>query len=98
VRREQRVIATIRCHMTPITRQEDRIADLRHRVGWQACVTKAGPQRLSGREAVGCCRNASRVERLCNRLKSRVHIAPLLVTRNDHIEGLPSRLTLGGRV
>ena len=32
------------------------------------------------------------------RLKSRVHSAPLVVKRNDHIEGLTSLLTLGVRV
>ena len=45
-----------------------------------------------------CYRNAYRIERLCNRLKSRVHIAPLFVTRDDQIEGLTYLLTLGVRV
>ena len=39
-----------------------------------------------------------RVERIFNRLKSRVHIAPLFVKLNDQIEGLTSLLTLGVRV
>jgi transposase len=38
------------------------------------------------------------VERLCNRLKSRGHSAPLFVKLNDQIEGLTSLLTLGVRV
>src|SRR5262249_727084 len=33
-----------------------------------------------------------------NRRKSRGHLAPLFVTRHAHIEGLPYRLTRGGRV
>ncbi len=37
------------------------------------------------------------MERLFNRLKSRVPIAPLLVKLNEHIEGLTSLLTLGVR-
>jgi len=45
-----------------------------------------------------CYRNEYRVERLFNRLKSRVHIAPLFVTLNDQIEGLTYLLTLGVRV
>jgi len=45
-----------------------------------------------------CYRNAYRVERIFNRLKSRVHIAPLFVKRNDQIEGLTYLLTLGVRV
>ena len=48
--------------------------------------------------AVWCYRNAYRVERIFNRLKSRVHIAPLFVTRDDQIEGLTYLLTLGVRV
>ena len=49
-------------------------------------------------EAVLCYRHAYRVERIFNRLKSRVHIAPLCVKRNDPIEGLTYLLTLGVRV
>jgi transposase len=45
-----------------------------------------------------CYRNAYRIERIFNRLKSRVHIAPLYVKRDDHIEGLTYLLTLGIRV
>ena len=36
--------------------------------------------------------------RICNRLKSRVHIAPLFVKLNEQIEGLTYLLTLGVRV
>jgi transposase len=49
-------------------------------------------------DAVLCSRNAYRVERIFNRLKSRVHIAPLFVKLNDQIEGLTYLLTLGVRV
>jgi len=42
--------------------------------------------------------NEYRVERLFNRLKSRVHIAPLFVKLNEQIEGLTYLLTLGVRV
>ena len=45
-----------------------------------------------------CYRNDYRVERLFNRLKSRVHSAPMFVKLNDHIEGLTHLLTLGVRV
>ena len=38
------------------------------------------------------------IERIFNRLKSRVHIAPLFVKRNEQIEGLTYLLTLGVRV
>jgi transposase len=50
------------------------------------------------RDAILCYRNEYRIERIFNRLKSRVHIAPLFVKLNDQIEGLTYLLTLGVRV
>jgi len=96
--REKRVIQTTRSHITHIARQEDTIADLRQRFGWKAFVTNAAQKRLSLQDAVLGYRNEYRVERLFNRLKSRVHIAPLFVKLNEHIEGLTYLLTLGVRV
>src|SRR6266536_670880 len=78
VSREKRVIQKTRYHITHIARQQDKIAALRQRFGWKAFVTNAGQTRLSLQDAVLCYRNEYRVERLFNRLKSRVHIAPLL--------------------
>jgi transposase len=96
--REKRVIQKTRYHITHIARQEDKIADLRQRFGGKAFVTNAGPKRLSLQDAVLCYRNEYRVERIFNRLKSRVHIAPLFVKLNEQIEGLTYLLTLGVRV
>jgi len=98
VHREKRVIEKMRYHITQITHQENRIAALRQRFGWKAFVTNARPQRLSLQEAVLCYRNEYRVERIFNRLKNCVHIAPLFVKLNEQIEGLTYLLTLGGRV
>jgi transposase len=98
VHREKRVLQTTRSHSTHIARQADTIAALSQRFGWKAFVTNAGQKRRSLQDAVWCSRNAYRVERLFHRLKSRVHIAPLFVKRNEHIEGLTSLLTLGVRV
>ena len=98
VSREKRVIQKTRYHITHIARQEDKIADLRQRFGWKAFVTNAGPKRLSLQDAVLCYRHEYRVERIFNRLKSRVHIAPLVVKLNEQIEGLTDLLTLGVRV
>ena len=98
VHREKRVRQKTRYHITHIARQADTIAVLRQRFGWKAFVTNARPQRLSLEEAVLCYRNEYRVERIFNRLKSRVHIAPLFVKLNDQIEGLTYLLTLGVRV
>src|SRR5713101_7687500 len=98
VHREKRVIQKTRYHITHIARQADTIAALRQRLGWKAFVTNAAPKRLSLQEAVLCYRNEYRVERIFNRLKSRVHIAPLFVKLNEQIEGLTYLLTLGVRV
>ena len=96
--RQKRVIKKTRYHITRIARQEDKIADLSQRFGWKAFVTNAEQKRLSLEDAVLCYRNEYRVERVFNRLKSRVHIAPLFVKLNDQIEGLTYLLTLGVRV
>jgi transposase len=96
--REKRVIEKTRSHITHIARQEDTLAARRQRFGWKAFVTNAGHTHLSLPEAVLCYRNEYRVERIFNRLKSRVHIAPLFVKRNEQIEGLTYLLTLGVRV
>ena len=96
--RDKRVIKKVRYQITRIVRQEDNIATLTGRFGWKAFVTNAVRKRLSLKDAVLCYRNEYRVERIFNRLKSRVHIAPMFVTRNDQIEGLTHLLTLGVRV
>ena len=96
--REKQVIQQTRYHITHIARQQDKIAALSQRFGWKAFVTNAGQTQLSLQHAVLCYRNAYRVERIFNRLKSRVHIAPLFVKLNEHIEGLTYLLTLGVRV
>ncbi len=96
--REQRVREKIRYHITRIDRQAGPIAALKERFGWKAFVTNATQERLSLADAVLCYRNEYRIERIFNRLKSRVHIAPLFVTRDDQIKGLTYLLTLGVRV
>jgi transposase len=96
--REKRVIKHIRYHITRIVRQGDNIAALTGRFGWKAFVTNAVQKRLSLTDAVLCYRNEYRVERIFNRLKSRLHIAPMFVKLNEQIEGLTHLLTLGVRV
>jgi transposase len=96
--REKRVIQKIRYQITRLVRHQDPIAALSGRFGWKAFVTNAMPERLSLKDAVLCYRHEYRVERIFNRLKSRVHIAPMFVTLNHQIEGLTHLLTLGVRV
>jgi transposase len=98
VHREKRVIQKIRYHIIHIARQEDTIAARRQRFGWKAFVTNAEHPRLSLQEAVLGYRHEYRIERIFNRLKSRVPIAPLFVQRNEQIEGLTYLRTLGIRV
>jgi len=96
--RAQRMREHIRYHITGITRQDGAIQARRQRFGWKAFATNAPQERLSLADAVLCYRNEYRIERIFNRLKSRVHIAPLYVKRDDQIEGLTYLLTLGIRV
>ena len=93
--RAQRVRETIRSPMTPSARRAGPLADLIQRFGWKAFVTNAPAERRSWADAVLCSRNAYRLERIFNRLKSRVSIAPLFVKRDDHMQGRTSLLTLG---
>ena len=96
--REPRVIEKVRYHITDITRDEERMGDLKARFGWKAFVTHAPATRLSLADAVLCDRHEYRIERIFNRLKSRLHIAPMLVSCEDQIQGLTYLLTLGVRV
>jgi transposase len=92
------VIEKVRYHITDLTRDEERIDDLKARFGWKAFVTHATATRLSLAEAVWCDRHDYRIERIFNRLKSRLPIAPMLVSGEAQIQGLTYLLTLGVRV
>ncbi len=96
--RQQRVSRKIRYQITRIARHEDSIARLKERFGWKAFVTNATKERLSLQAAVLCYRHEYRIERIFNRLKSRLNIAPLFVKCDDQIQGLTYLLTLGVRV
>src|SRR5262249_133423 len=80
--RQKRVIKHIRYHITHIARQGATIAHLIQRFGGRAFAPNGVQRRLSLREAVLSSRTAYRAERFFNRLKSRVHIAPLFVKLN----------------
>ncbi len=96
--RAQRMREPIRAHITGIPRQDGAIQARRQRFGWKALATNAPQERLSVADAVWCYRNAYRIERIVNRLKSRGPSAPLSVKRDDQIEGRTYLLTLGIRV
>ena len=96
--RDTRVIEKVRYQITQVRRHDDPIAALNAGFGWKAFVTNAPLARLSLAEAVVCYRHEYRIERIFNRLKSRLQIAPLFVKLEDQIEGLTYLLTLGVRV
>lgn len=98
VNREKQVIEKIRYQINRITRKEDKITELKERFGWKAFVTNSVKECLSFRSAILCYRNEYRVERIFNRLKSRLIIAPLFVQDDDQIQGITYLLTLGVRV
>jgi transposase len=96
--REQRVEQKVRYQITAIERQEAEISALKARYGWKAFVTNSASSQLSLAQAVIGYRNEYRVERVFQRLKSRLNIAPLFVQRDDQVQGLTYLLTLGVRV
>jgi len=96
--RDQQVLERVRYQITAIDRQEEPIAALKQRFGWKALVTNAARQQLTLGDAVLCYRHEYRIERIFNRLKSRLQIAPLFVTRDDQVQGLTHLLMLGVRV
>jgi transposase len=96
--RDQRVVEKVRYQITEVRRHDAQIAALKATLGWRAFATNAPQSRLSLAEAVLCYRHEYRIERIFNRLKSRLQIAPLFVKRDDQIEGLTYLLTLGVRV
>ena len=79
-------------------RCEDKITKQKQRFGWKAFATNASKQRLPLKDAVLSYRNEYRVERIFNRLKSHLNIAPLFVKLDDQIEGMTYLLMLGVRV
>ena len=96
--RSKRVIQKIRYQITQVTPQEEKIEARKSRFGWKAYVTDVSKAQLPLKEAVLCYRKEYRVERLFNRLKSQLNIAPFFVKREDQVAGLTHLLTLGIRV
>jgi len=97
-KRDQRLIEKVRYQITQVRPHDDQIAELKAGFGWKAFVTNAPLARLSLAEAVLCYRHEYRIERIFNRLKSRLQITPLYVKLEEQIEGLTYLLTLGVRV
>ncbi|MDU9049268.1 MAG: IS1634 family transposase [Candidatus Electrothrix sp. Rat3] len=97
-KRPQQVIRKIRYQIKDISRKEEQVTAKKDTFGWKAFVTDVDQQDLSLQDAVLCYRKEYRVERIFERLKSRLNIAPLFVQRDDQVAGLTHLLALGIRV
>lgn len=98
VNRETTVVETVRYQITSVARDEEKITDEKTRFGWKAFVTEVALDKLSLHDAILSYRNEYRVERILNRLKSQLNIAPLFVRKDDQIKGMTYLLTLCVRV
>lgn len=96
--RPKRIIEKVRYQMINVTRNEYRIKKEKAGQGWKVFVTDVCSNRLDFGAVVKCYRKEYRVERIFNRLKSRMNIAPLYVKRDDQIKGKTNLLTIGARV
>ena len=83
--RPQQVLETSRYQITAVNRLDDPIEQTKETFGWKAYVTDVPQAQLSLEQAVLCYRKEYRVERIFQRLKSRLNIAPLFVQRNDQV-------------
>ncbi len=97
--REREIIEQVRYQITGVQRRAEAIAEQKALAGWRAYGTNAPDKRLSLEQAVLEYRNEYRVERDFGRFKAdRLVIAPMFVTREDQVVGLPRLLSLGVRL
>ena len=96
--RQQEVVESIRYQITAVTRDEQKIQDVKETFGWRAYVTDASRERLGLEDAVRLYRQECRIERIFHRLKHRLNLVPMYVQEPDQITGLTHLLTLGVRV
>ncbi len=96
--RPVKIIERVRYQMIKVRRNEYRIKKEKANQGWKVFATNVSPKRLDFGGVVKCYRKEYRVERIFNRLKSRLNIAPLFVKKADQIKGKTRLLTIGARV
>ncbi|MCP4651973.1 MAG: IS1634 family transposase [Candidatus Omnitrophica bacterium] len=94
-KRKKRKKEKVRYQITGVHKNEIKIEQAKERFGWKAFVTSACKEEMSLSEAILCYRKEYRVERIFNRLKSRLKISPLYVKNDDQIIGLTNLLILG---
>lgn len=97
--RERQIVEEVRYQITAVQRQPEAITEEKARAGWRAYGTNAPQTRLTLEQGVLEYRNEYRIERDFGRFKAdRLVIAPMFVTREDQIVGLPRLLSLGVRL
>jgi transposase len=96
--RQQEVVERIRYHITAVTRDAQKIAEVKEKFGWRAYVTDTPSERLCLEDAVRLYRQECRIERIFHRLKNRLNLVPMYVQEPDQVTGLTHLLTLGVRV
>jgi transposase len=93
------MIEQVRYQVSGVQRQSEAIAQAQAMAGWRVYATNAPQTRLTFEQAVLEYRHEYRIERDFGRFKGdRLVIAPMFVTREDQIVGLPRLLSLGVRL
>jgi transposase len=96
--RKQEVVERIRYQITAVRRDAQKIEHVKEKFGWRAYVTDTSRERLCLEDAVKLYRQECRIERIFDRLKNRLNLAPMYVKEPDQVKGLNHLLTLGVRV
>lgn len=96
--RDIKVEEKIRYQVTSVIHNTKAIDAEKKKYGWKAFVTDVSKKRLDFIDVIKYYRNQYRVERVFNRLKSRLKIAPFFVKREDQVKGITHLLTIGVRV
>jgi transposase len=96
--RQQEVVERIRYQMTAVTRNAQKIKEVKEKFGWRAYLTDTPKEQLCLEDAVRLYRQECRIERIFHRLKNRLHLVPMYVQEADQVTGLNHLLTLGVRV
>jgi transposase len=97
-KRKQVTEERVRYQITKVVRLKEKIKLEKEKFGWKAFVTDVPKNRLSYQEVIKHYRKEYRVERIFNRLKSRLNISPLYVKKENQIAGKVHLLSLGVRI
>ncbi len=86
--RQHEVVERVRYQITSISWDEVASEAARARCGWRASVTHAPVERLSLADGVKLYRQECRIERVFDRLKTRVNLSPMFVQEPKQVTGL----------